>query len=101
MEREHTNTDTAGSHLAGGGWIEIFICGTGYVSQFRPTSQEVGGLKFDALQETGILPKSHLAGGGWIEILPPCPACSPPIRPTSQEVGGLKCFRPDRLALLL
>ena len=101
------------SHLAGGGWIEIAQAQAPDQAPARPTSQEVGGLKYhwkpyhgchgvshlagggwieildiDMITGQGIM--SHLAGGGWIEMLYSNPIVLKP-RPTSQEVGGLKC----------
>ena len=100
------------SHLAGGGWIEIYLRSFALHRQRCPTSQEVGGLKFfhggnpfpggcPTSQEVGGLKwskglhivhnlMSHLAGGGWIEIFFRDPSMSYMARPTSQEVGGLK-----------
>ena len=57
-----------GSHLAGGGWIEIYQSTSNQFCHHRPTSQEVGGLKFRYQVKVLIGRKSHLAGGGWIEI---------------------------------
>ena len=56
------------SHLAGGGWIEISARRPPRARRPRPTSQEVGGLKYRVQRAADRRAESHLAGGGWIEI---------------------------------